>query len=98
MRSRSNQIYFAIASLVFLCGLASPTYGLSTVDDYENRIARAERALNDAIEWNISARELAPLTSEVKRLLPVSEEIEFNGAITHVNNAWLHESLNNVAK
>jgi hypothetical protein len=98
MRSRSNQIYFAIASLVFLCGLASPAYGLSTVGDYESRIAQAERELNDAIEWDISARELAPLTSEVKRLLPVSEEVEFNGAITHVNNAWLHESLNNVAK
>jgi Domain of unknown function (DUF4129) len=98
MRSRINQFYFAIAFLVSLCALPAPAYGLSTVGDYENRLAQAERELNDALELNIFAQELAPLTSEVKRLLPVSEEVEFNGAITHVDNAWLHEALNNVAK
>jgi hypothetical protein len=98
MRSRINQFYFAITFLVSLCALPAPAYGLSTIGDYENRLAQAERELNDAIERIISTRELAPLTSEIKRLLPVSEEVEFNGAITHVDNTWLHEAMNNAAK
>jgi Domain of unknown function (DUF4129) len=38
------------------------------------------------------------MASEVKRLLPAGEEVEFNGSITRVDNAWLHEALNDVIK
>ncbi|HZF38624.1 MAG TPA: DUF4129 domain-containing protein [Blastocatellia bacterium] len=98
MRIRTNQFYFAIAFLVSLCALPVSAQGRSTVGDYANRLAQAERAVNETLERNSPASELAPLTSEVKRLLPASEEVEFNGAITRVDNAWLHEAMNNVAK
>ncbi|MBO0724290.1 MAG: DUF4129 domain-containing protein [Blastocatellia bacterium] len=97
MRSRTN-LYFAIAFLVSLCALPARALGQSTVGDYAKRLAMAERAVNEAVERNSPASELAPMTSEVKRLLPASEEVEFNGAITRVDNAWLHEAMNNVVK
>jgi hypothetical protein len=72
--------------------------GLSTVGDYANRLAQAERKVNATLEQNSPASDLAPMASEVKRLLPASEEVEFNGAITRVDNAWLHEAMNSVVK
>jgi hypothetical protein len=95
MPLRANQIYFAIACLVSLFAIPAPAYGLSPLGDYANRLAQAERTVNEALEGNISVWEL---TDEVKRLLPASEEVESNGAITHVDNAWLHEALNKVVK
>jgi len=98
MSSRTNQFYFVIAFLVSLCALHAPAQGQSTAGDYAKRLAMAERAVNEAVERNSPASELAPMTSEVKRLLPASEVVEFNGAITRVDNAWLHEAVNNVVK
>jgi Sec-independent protein translocase protein TatA len=98
MRIRTNQFHFAIAFLVSLCVLPAQAQGRSTAGDYANRLVQAERAVNEAIESNSPASELAPMTSEVKRLLPTGEEVEFNGAITRVDNAWLHEALDNVVK
>src|SRR5262249_12933146 len=91
MRSRTNQFYFGIMFLVFLCALRASAHERSTVDDYANRLDLAERSVKEAIERNSKAPELAAKMNEVKRLLPVSEEVEFNGATTRVDNAWLHE-------
>src|SRR5262245_6922485 len=98
MRLRTNQFYFAIAFLVFLCAIRVSAQGLSTVDDYANRLDRAERKVKEAIEGNIFASELAARMNEVKRLLPAREEVEFNGATTRVDNAWLHEIVDNAVK
>jgi Na+-transporting methylmalonyl-CoA/oxaloacetate decarboxylase gamma subunit len=98
MRLRTNQFYFAIALLVSLCALPAPAQGQSTAGDYAKRLAMAERLVNEAVERNGPSWELAPMTSEVKRLLPASEEVEFNGAITRVDNAWFHEAMNNLVK
>jgi hypothetical protein len=98
MRLRTNQFYFAIALLISLCALPAPARGRSTVDNYENRLAQAEGTVKEAIERNSPGSELAPMMSEVKRLLPASEDVEFNGAITRVDNGWLHEAVNNVLK
>jgi hypothetical protein len=98
MRSRTNQFYFAIAFLFFLCALRASAQGRSTVDDYANRLDRAERRVKEAIEENSAASELATKMNEVKRLLPASEEVEFNGRGARIDNAWLHEAVDNAVK
>jgi Domain of unknown function (DUF4129) len=98
MRSRTNQFYFAIMFLGSLCALRVSAEGRSTVDDYANRLDRAERSVNEAIERKSKAPELATKMDEVKRLLPVSEEVEFNGATTLVDNAWLHKAADSAVK
>jgi hypothetical protein len=95
MRSKTNQFHFAIAILVYLCAPAVLAQGHSTAGDYANRLDRAERAVDEAIERNTPASELAPT---VKSLLPASEEVEFNGAITRVDNTWLHEGVDKVVR
>ncbi|HMB26683.1 MAG TPA: DUF4129 domain-containing protein [Blastocatellia bacterium] len=84
--------------LISLCALRAPAQGRSTVDDYANRLDRAERSVKEAIERKSKASELATRMNEVKRLLPVSEEVEFNGATTRVDNAWLHEAVDGAVK
>jgi uncharacterized protein DUF4129 len=98
MRSRTNQFYFAIAFLVSLCALRVSAQGLSTIDDYASRLDRAERTVKEAIEMNSAASGLAARMNEVKRLLPASEEVEFNGGGARVNNAWLHEAVDNAVR
>src|SRR5262245_49050509 len=98
MRSRTNQFYFAIMFLISLCALRVSAQGRTTVDDYANRLDRAERSVKEAMERNNKGSELATKMNEVKRLLPVSEEVEFNGATTRVDNAWLHEAVDSAVK
>jgi hypothetical protein len=98
MRSRTNQFYFAIAVLVSLCALRVSAQERSTVDDYANRLDRAEQIVKEAIEGNSAASELATNMNEVKRLLPAREEVGFNGSTTHIDNAWLHEAADKVVK
>jgi hypothetical protein len=93
-----NQFYIAIAVLLSICAFTAPAQALSPLGDYANRLAQAERAVSEALEEKFSPWELEAMTSEIKRLLPASEDVEFNGAITHVDNAWLHEALNKIAK
>jgi hypothetical protein len=81
-----------------LCALRVSAEGRSTVDDYANRLDRAERSVKEAIERKSKAPELATKMNEVKRLLPVSEEVEFNGATTRVDNAWLHKAVDSAVK
>jgi hypothetical protein len=98
MRSRLNQFYFAIAFLFSICALPVSVQGRSTVGDYADRLAQAERIVNEARERNSPPSKLAPMMGEVERLLPAGEEVEFNGETIRVNNAWLHEAVNNIVK
>lgn len=98
MRLRTNQFYFALAFLVSLCAPPVLAQRVSTVGDYADRLDQAERMVNEAIERNSSVWELTPRMDTVKRLLPASEEVEFNGAVTQIDNTWLHEAVNNVVK
>jgi len=90
--------HFAIALLAFLFAPPAAAQWRSAVSDYENRLAQAERMVNEALERKSHASELAVRMSEVRLLLPSSEEVEFNGATTRVDNAWLHEAVNDVVK
>src|SRR5262249_60145792 len=82
--------HFAIAFLISLCALPVSAQARSTVDDYEKRLARAERTVKEAIERNSPASELAPMMNDVKRLLPASEEVEFNGGGARGDNGGLY--------
>lgn len=87
-----------LAIIFFALQSATPALaqGLSTVDDYASRLNRAVQAVNEVIKQENPAPELAIRMNAIKRLLPASEEVEFNGSVIHVDNAWLHEDLNNV--
>ncbi|MCI0388744.1 MAG: DUF4129 domain-containing protein [Acidobacteria bacterium] len=90
--------YFAIAFLVSQFGPAVLAQGLSTVGDYANRLERAKQAVDEVIEQDISAPGLVARMNAIKRLAPASEDVEFNGSIIRVDNAWLHEAADNVIK
>src|SRR5262245_9362339 len=98
MRSRTNQLYIAVAFLFTICAMPASALGRSTAADYADRLAQAERMVNEALQRNSPVSELASITTEIKRLLPASEEVEFIGAIIRVDNGWLHEAVDNVVK
>jgi Domain of unknown function (DUF4129) len=79
-------------------GPAVSAQGLSTVGDYANRLERAQQAVGEVIEQDISAPGLVARMNTIKRLAPASEDVEFNGSIIRVDNAWLHEAADNVIK
>src|SRR5262249_23921571 len=66
--------------------------------DYANRLNRAERTVDDVIERESPAPALVVRMNAIKRLLPAREEIELNGSVIRVDNAWVHEALDNVIK
>ena len=91
--------YFAIAFLASQFGPAVLAQGLSTVGDYANRLERAKQAMDEVIEQNIPAPGACGQDeSRSRRLAPASEDVEFNGSIIRVDNAWLHDAVNNVIK
>ena len=54
--------------------------------------------MDEVIERESPAPELVARMNAIKRMLPVSEEVEFNGSVVRVDNVWLHEAVNNVTK
>ncbi len=72
--------------------------GLGTAGDYANRLSQSKRVVDEVIERESRPAELIARMNEIKRLAPASEEIEFNGSIIHVDNAWLHEAVDNIIR
>jgi len=87
---------------LLLCGLISYfapevfAQGISTVGDYANRLERAEQSVDEVIELESPAPALVFRMNSIKRLLPEREEVQFNGSIVRVDNAWLHEAVDKV--
>jgi hypothetical protein len=87
---------------LWLCGLTlyfAPevfAQGISTAGDYANRLERAEQSVDEVIELESPAPALVVRMNSIKRLLPEREEVQFNGSIVRVDNAWLHESVDKV--
>src|SRR5262249_18152392 len=90
--------YFATALLVLQFDSTVLGQGFLTVGDYANRLNRAERTVDDVMERESPAPALVVRMNAIKRLLPAREEIELNGSVIRVDNAWLHEALDNVIK
>jgi hypothetical protein len=91
-------LYFAVAPFTLCFGPAAAAQGASTVGDYVNRLERAAQSLTEMTDRNISAPGLVVRMNAIKRLAPASENVEFNGSVIRVDNAWLHEAVNNVIK
>ncbi|HKQ72586.1 MAG TPA: DUF4129 domain-containing protein [Blastocatellia bacterium] len=91
-------LYIALAPSTLYFVPAVSAQGRSTVSDYANRLERAEQAVDEAISQEPPAPRLVVKMNEIKRLAPASEDVEFNGSIIRVDNAWLHEAVDNVIK
>jgi Domain of unknown function (DUF4129) len=96
----SLRLFASVA--LWLCGLTlyfAPeafAQGISTVGDYADRLERAEQSVDEVIELESPAKALVVRMNSVKRLLPEREEVQFNGSIVRVDNAWLHEAVDKV--
>jgi len=90
--------YFAIAFFAFQFAPAALGQGLSTVGDYANRINQAKHVIDEVIKLESPVPELVARMNAIKRLLPESEEVEFNASVIRVDNVWLREAVNNVIK
>jgi len=91
-------LYFAMAPLTLYFATAVRAQKLSTVGDYANRLERAEQVVGEVIERDIPASGFVARMNAVKLLAPASEDVDFNGAVISVDNAWLHEAVNNAIK
>jgi hypothetical protein len=78
--------------------LADSNQRFRTVDDYSTRLDQATQEIEEVIESESPAPALVNKMNAIKRLLPSHEDVEFGGAIIRVDNAWLHEALDNVIK
>jgi hypothetical protein len=77
---------------------AASNPGLKTVGDYSARLDQVKRGIDEVIESESPAPALINRMNAFKRLLPLNEDVEFGGAIIRVDNAWLHEAVDNVIK
>jgi len=91
-------LYMALGPSILYFVPAVSAQGRSTVSDYANRLERAEQAVDEAIYQEPPAPRLVVRMNEIKRLAPASEDVEFNGSVIRVDNAWLHEAADNVIK
>ncbi len=86
----------AVAIAVLFCCLAS-TVMASTLDDYQNRIQLAQNAI-DEMESS-SSTETGYRTvdrqkaAEIRKLIPRTENIDWQGGSVATDNAWLHDAL-----
>lgn len=87
---------FAISFLVLQSVPDALAQGASTISDYANRLNQAERITDEVMEEESPAPELVIRMNAIKRLLPASENVEFNGSVIEVDNTWLHKALDNV--
>ena len=82
------------ATLLFVFLLAAEASAGSRLLNYENRVVRAA----EQIERIKADREYSEDgITYIKRLLPRSEEIDFEGRAVSVDNTWLHEMLDSYA-
>src|SRR5262245_25414675 len=94
----SRSLFYSSALLFFAIQFAPQTFAqrLTTISDYSHHLNRAEQTIAEVIERESAAPELVAKMNAIKRLLPANEEVEFRGSKIRVDNAWLHEALNNV--
>lgn len=77
------------ATLLIFLALAN-SYAAANLLDYEKRVARATEQIERIMTDEVYSEEGL---SYVKKLLPVSEQVESKGKIVEVDNRWLHEKL-----
>lgn len=77
------------ASIIILLLLVD-AFGAADLSDYANRVSLAEDEVDSLIE---SRENEADRINNIKKLLPISEQVEMEGQSTTVDNGWLHTLL-----
>ncbi|HCX28724.1 MAG TPA: hypothetical protein DHU55_02980 [Blastocatellia bacterium] len=91
----SRRLIFAASLLLF----AAPAIRAMPLTDYQKQIQQASTALDTLAQINetedapaYEARS-AETVDGVRRLLPKTEAVEWNGTTFNVDNSWLHQDL-----
>jgi hypothetical protein len=62
--------------------------------EYLSRIERAAKIISTLVEGQIEEPDRQRALDAVRQMLPATENIQFGQQVVHVDNAWLHETLN----
>lgn len=88
--------------VLLLCCLASLSSVVVQAENslraYAERLTQAEEMTSQLTKGEPTALEVIHTLNAVKRLLPEQEDVETNGRVLHVNNAWLHQAIDGVIK
>jgi hypothetical protein len=91
-----KQILYLIFASIAAALLYSKAEASVQYHDYSERIGQAETIADNITEGEPTADEILNSMISIKRLIPVSEEIEFRGSLVRVDNRWLHEAVDKV--
>jgi len=92
-----------LRTIVVVLFAATFAFAAAPVSDYLQRLERAVEIVGELTAEETEEKPLpvnlviARLTS-VKQLLPAREDVESRGRVVRVDNAWLHEAIENVIK
>ncbi len=65
---------------------------------YVTRIEQAQSAVGGLIENDSSGEKLRRQIAAIKRFVPPQQEVQFKGRVVRVDNSWLHNAIDEVAK
>lgn len=84
-----------LASVILCCLITASSVAAVPLANYESRIEQARRAIDQIIkEENPSDKKILAL----KILIPREEEVQFDGRVVRVENAWLHNEIDGLLK
>jgi hypothetical protein len=82
---------------LLLCACCPPlaaARGATSLDDYAGRVSQAAERAAGLARGGAAAEEQA--LSNIKGLLPPTEDITHGGEVVHVDNSWLHQAVDNL--
>lgn len=86
----------AVGIAVLFCSLSSAVFA-STLNDYQNRIGLVRQAVADMETASLSESGDRSFdhqkVDEIRKLIPRTESIEWQGSSVDTDNAWLHDDL-----
>jgi len=98
---RATSVKFSILSgigAVVLLACAGTALGGSTVDDYAERLERAEAIADQMIEEEPEPEDLLAAIALIRELIPRAEEVTIANRYIRVDNGWLHSRLDEIAR
>ena len=98
-RRLAARIFFAVNLLLFLAAVA---HGIP-VSEYHKHIRQGVTALDTLAQSDENESTIAyaardeETTGQVRKLIPTTQTVEFDGASLKVDNSWLHQELDKYA-
>ncbi|MFN0111878.1 MAG: DUF4129 domain-containing protein [Blastocatellia bacterium] len=91
----SIRFRFLLAALLllWLIGSGLPVFAAASVKEYAGRLRQAEQLTDQLIDGQSQASQIVATMSVIKQLVPAQEDVELDGHVIRVNNAWLHEAI-----